>query len=265
MGTITDGELATYAGELPEHIRGRMSDAIEAAENAFWREIAIRFPDIKTGDVDPGWVMRRESNNIRDLASWLSYNLPLVSMHLEVGARVELVEDVSREPLFVVPEGSRGTVVHLIREGYKIIELSVKIDMPIDGAEDWDNCIHWGGENRTDGINEELRMLGVAPGSMFRMTTDHPRLAGKTGYIIGFPSEGNVMVWIDGEEGLDGLGEVSVDSLILTDDGTKKFTAEEAVIAIRDEMKRPLIFGHSESAKLQTINDIINSTEGRGI
>lgn len=259
MSIISDEQIQREAADLPEHVRNRMGDAIEAAEQTFWREIAIRFPEIKTGDVDPGWVMRREENNIRDLASWLSGNMPMVSNHLVVGSRIELAMDVDRRPHFVAPEGSRGTVTHLQRDlRGRLMELCVQIDMPLPGSEDWDNCIQWGGENSLDGIEEEIIMLGVAPGSEFYMNDDHPRLAGKRGVILGYPKGGNVQVLIFGEPDFEGLGEISVSSLRLMDDGSKKYTAEEAIIAIKGVLAR-------EDATAQDIlngvDDIVRTTE----
>ena len=57
-----------------------------------------------------------------------------------IGDRVELIVDVDRFPHFVAPAGSTGTVVDV---GDSQIVLAVRLDEPVDGAEDWDNEVHW--------------------------------------------------------------------------------------------------------------------------
>lgn len=54
------------------------------------------------------------------------------------GERVELTRDVERYPHFIAPEGARGTVVHVSPE-----QFSVRMDEPIEGAEEWDNEVCW--------------------------------------------------------------------------------------------------------------------------
>lgn len=57
-----------------------------------------------------------------------------------VGTRVRLTRNVSREPLFSVSAGTTGVVA--VPPGPNVI-YAVRMDDPIDGAEDWDNEIWW--------------------------------------------------------------------------------------------------------------------------
>ncbi len=56
----------------------------------------------------------------------------------EVGKRVRLKNRVDRFPEFSVPAGVTGTI-NEVTEGL----VSVKLDTPIPGAEDFDNCLHF--------------------------------------------------------------------------------------------------------------------------
>lgn len=57
---------------------------------------------------------------------------------MEPGSRVRLKRDVERYPHFVAPEGLTGTVVECEEE-----IVSVRLDEPVEGAEEWDNQVHW--------------------------------------------------------------------------------------------------------------------------
>jgi hypothetical protein len=57
---------------------------------------------------------------------------------LPKGTRVRLVGPVERFPHFVADEGLTGVVVRNNNDSF-----SVRMDQPIDGAEEWDNCIEW--------------------------------------------------------------------------------------------------------------------------
>ncbi len=63
--------------------------------------------------------------------------------HLTTGTRVRLIHDVDRYPHFIAPEGATGTVVDI---GDPMV-FAVKLDVHIDGAEDWDNEIHWSNDD----------------------------------------------------------------------------------------------------------------------
>jgi hypothetical protein len=62
---------------------------------------------------------------------------------LRVGQRVRLKRDVERFSDFIALKGARGTINELTDFGY-----SVKMDEPIEGAQYWDNCVLWYGEER---------------------------------------------------------------------------------------------------------------------
>jgi hypothetical protein len=56
---------------------------------------------------------------------------------LTVGARYRLAHDIERYPNFIAKTGLTGT---LILTGAEVL---LQMDEPLDGAEDWDNCIQW--------------------------------------------------------------------------------------------------------------------------
>jgi len=70
----------------------------------------------------------------------------------EVGKRVRLKHRVDRFPEFSVPVGATGTINEV-----SDALVSVKLDVPVDGAEDFDNCLHfydattYGGGQKPDG------------------------------------------------------------------------------------------------------------------
>ena len=61
---------------------------------------------------------------------------------LKIGERVELRHEVERFPHFVVAAGEQGTVSynHQDEHGGTI---AVRMDNPIDGAEEWNNEVQW--------------------------------------------------------------------------------------------------------------------------
>lgn len=82
----------------------------------------------------------------------------------EVGQRVRLKHRVDRFPEFSVPAGSTGTI-NEVTEGL----VSVKLDHPVRGAEDFDNCLHFydattygGGEHPDDWdrFAEQVEFIG---------------------------------------------------------------------------------------------------------
>ena len=72
----------------------------------------------------------------------------------EVGERVRLKVDVDRYPFFVAPAGALGTVI--ASPDPQSIVFAVRLDVPVQGAEDWENEVHW-----LDG-DAELNGLTVA-------------------------------------------------------------------------------------------------------
>ena len=54
------------------------------------------------------------------------------------GTRVKLRKDVERYPHFVAPEGAEGIITKKEED-----LIAVRLDEPLEGAEEWDNEIHW--------------------------------------------------------------------------------------------------------------------------
>jgi hypothetical protein len=59
-------------------------------------------------------------------------------MTIAEGTRVRLIHDEDRYPHFIAPKGATGTVVD--PHG---MNLAVRMDETVPGAEDWDNEVHW--------------------------------------------------------------------------------------------------------------------------
>jgi hypothetical protein len=57
----------------------------------------------------------------------------------KAGDRVRLARTVDRYPDFLAPQGMTGTVHTVEIDG----SMAVQMDAPLEGAEDWDNCICW--------------------------------------------------------------------------------------------------------------------------
>jgi hypothetical protein len=57
----------------------------------------------------------------------------------KVGDRVKLKVEIDRYPNFVAPKGAAGTVAEITST-----HIHIKMDEPIRGCEEWDNCIMWG-------------------------------------------------------------------------------------------------------------------------
>lgn len=70
---------------------------------------------------------------------------------LVVGSRVKLLTDVDRYPEFIARKGATGSVVLVKRR-----RLSVKMDKPIEGAEEWDNTIHWVQDEELEDLPREV-------------------------------------------------------------------------------------------------------------
>lgn len=72
---------------------------------------------------------------------------------MKIGDRVELQRDVERYPQFIAKKGLQGTVTKKDDEVF-----AVKMDNPLKGAEEWDNCIEWYANDDTfDDITDDLR------------------------------------------------------------------------------------------------------------
>jgi hypothetical protein len=72
-----------------------------------------------------------------------------------VGKKVRLVRDVDRYPHFIARAGSTGVINHWHSD-----QASVRMDAPLIGAEEWNNCILWEsqeGECMWDDVEEISR------------------------------------------------------------------------------------------------------------
>ena len=67
--------------------------------------------------------------------------------------RYRLVCDVERYPSFIARAGLTGT---MLPEEHG--EVLLKLDAPLDGAEEWDNCIQW---IRADGDDPMLDLEAI--------------------------------------------------------------------------------------------------------
>lgn len=93
----------------------------------------------------------------------MSQNRVVLMDRPEVGKRVRLRNRVDRFPEFSVPAGVTGTIKE-VTEGL----VSVKLDIPVSGAEDFDNCLHFYdattyGDPKTDGWDrfaEQVEYIG---------------------------------------------------------------------------------------------------------
>lgn len=70
-----------------------------------------------------------------------------------IGERFVLIADVERHPHFVAARGSKGTVAD-VSEG----SVSLRLDDPVPGAEEWDNEIVWS-EGVGRGFREDVERL----------------------------------------------------------------------------------------------------------
>lgn len=57
-------------------MRARIKEAADEAQGQFWAEIAKRFPEIKSGDVEPFEVELFDQACTRAVASWVELNQP---------------------------------------------------------------------------------------------------------------------------------------------------------------------------------------------
>ena len=76
------------------------------------------------------------------------------------GQRVRLKRDVDRYPSFIAKKGMEGTVVAI--PGPDDMNLAVKMDDHIDGAEEWDNEVHWIEDLDMEWVNGDLEVIGGA-------------------------------------------------------------------------------------------------------
>lgn len=57
-----------------ESLDNRIQVAVAAAEDAFWEEIARRFPECKTGDLSPGTTFKLRAACTEAVQEWTSVN-----------------------------------------------------------------------------------------------------------------------------------------------------------------------------------------------
>lgn len=122
-----------------------MTDAdVEAMIDGAFTALAARHPEATSGDVDFG-VMDEVTRVMRAAGQhWLDANTP-PPIPLPVGSRWRLTRDVERFPHFIAAAGLTGAIESDDGEA-----VYLKLDAPLDGAEDWDNCVQW---VRADGDN----------------------------------------------------------------------------------------------------------------
>lgn len=77
-----------------------------------------------------------------------------------IGSRVRLRHDVDRFPHFVAPAGALGTVV----DPPEPDGTAVRLDEIVEGADDWDNEIHW---VNGDDPEPDLELVSLPKGSRF--------------------------------------------------------------------------------------------------
>ena len=62
----------------------RIEEAVRDAEHFFWEEICVHFPEVRTGDLDPGTVFALNIAMENAVRIWLGYNAPDNSNTTEV-------------------------------------------------------------------------------------------------------------------------------------------------------------------------------------
>lgn len=54
--------------------QARVHAAVEAAQDAFWAEVASRFPEAVTGDLDPAAILDLDDAARRAVLAWINTN-----------------------------------------------------------------------------------------------------------------------------------------------------------------------------------------------
>ena len=75
-----------------EALEKRVRDAADAAEEAFWEKFVESFPEVQSGDVDPGFVDDRRSVNRQFAFAYLWANAPSLPFHLDAYGHVTIGE-----------------------------------------------------------------------------------------------------------------------------------------------------------------------------
>jgi hypothetical protein len=63
---------------MNEELEKRIEAAVQDAEFEFWAEIAKKFPEAKTGDLDPFTVCKMNLANVDMVKQWVSNNTDLI-------------------------------------------------------------------------------------------------------------------------------------------------------------------------------------------
>jgi hypothetical protein len=108
--------------------------------NEGWTNTAAGIERLRADYNDLADTYNDAAQNVGDAADLVAEILPIIDTRVSppVGARVQLRHAVDRYPHFLAPEGATGTVTEATADVY-----AVRMDTHLDGAEDWDNQIHW--------------------------------------------------------------------------------------------------------------------------
>lgn len=71
-----------------------------------------------------------------------------------VGSRWRLRHNVDRYPHFIAPEGAYGTVTDTYDSN-----ISLKLDEPLAGAEDWDNEVVWAEDPKAENFARDCEAI----------------------------------------------------------------------------------------------------------
>lgn len=60
---------------MPNISADRIMQAVDKAEEAFWKKIAELFPEAKTGDLDIGLTIQTTRQNVKAVTNWVETNI----------------------------------------------------------------------------------------------------------------------------------------------------------------------------------------------
>lgn len=118
--------------------------------------------DVKMARTFPrGYVekVHRERDALEEDIRGLKQSLNLLGQGGEYyrGQRVRLKRDVDRYPSFIARKGLVGTIVST--PGPDHMNLAVKMDEHLNGAEEWDNEIHWIEDLDMEWVHGDLEII----------------------------------------------------------------------------------------------------------
>lgn len=126
LAAVRLGNRGEVKADLPEHpqvdvdpdptfapgVIERLPAIIERADEAFWAVVAHHLPEVKSGDVDPGWVANREQHNVAAVTSWARWNMPYAGVREAYGSLIGALEAVGFNPVTLdVPDWQKGSIV----------------------------------------------------------------------------------------------------------------------------------------------------------